>query len=84
MNLSELQRKAWTWGAYGVAGLAAWARVEGQQHYPSDVLFGYALGHFVADFLNRLLLDPESPDSTVVVAKPLAEDGFLISARYTF
>lgn len=28
----------------------AWARVEGGVHYPSDVLAGMALGHFVENY----------------------------------
>lgn len=31
---------------------AAWARVEGGRHYPSDVLAGMALGHFLGTFFN--------------------------------
>jgi len=35
-----------------IAAGTAWARVEGGVHYPSDVLAGMALGHFVAAFIN--------------------------------
>ena len=35
-----------------IAAGTAWARVEGNVHYPSDVLAGMALGHFVAAFIN--------------------------------
>lgn len=31
---------------------AAWARVESNLHFPSDVLAGAALGHFIAAFIN--------------------------------
>jgi membrane-associated phospholipid phosphatase len=35
-----------------VASGVAWARVEGQRHYPSDVLFGAALGHFATRIIH--------------------------------
>lgn len=35
-----------------LAGTVAWARVEGKAHYPSDVLAGAALGHFLTAFLH--------------------------------
>lgn len=35
-----------------IAGGTAWARVEGNVHFPADVLAGAALGHFVAAFVN--------------------------------
>ncbi len=35
----------------------AWARVEGQRHYPSDVLAGAALGHFLTAFIHDAFLN---------------------------
>lgn len=34
----------------------AWARVEAKKHYPSDVLAGMALGHFISSFMNDAFL----------------------------
>jgi membrane-associated phospholipid phosphatase len=34
-----------------------WARVEGKMHYPSDVLIGMALGHFIGVFINNAFLN---------------------------
>lgn len=34
----------------------AWARVEGRTHYPSDVLAGAALGHFLSAFIHDAFL----------------------------
>ena len=45
----------------GFAGLAAgtaWARVEGRKHFPSDVLVGVALGHFLGSFFHDAFLGP--------------------------
>jgi len=42
---------------FGVfAGGAAWARVEANVHFPSDVLVGAAIGHFIAAFINDAFL----------------------------
>ena len=45
--------RAMAWGT-------AWARVEGGRHYPSDVLFGAALGNFVAIFVHNAFLPADS------------------------
>ncbi len=34
-----------------------WARIEGKMHYPSDVLVGMALGHFLGSFINNAFLN---------------------------
>lgn len=43
-----------------IAAGTAWARVEGDKHYPSDVLFGAALGNFVAVFVHDAFLPADS------------------------
>jgi hypothetical protein len=35
-----------------VSTFTAWARVEAQKHYPSDVLAGAALGYFLTAFIH--------------------------------
>ncbi len=40
-----------------LASGVAWARVEGQKHYPSDVLAGAALGHFLTAFIHDAFLN---------------------------
>lgn len=44
----------------------AWARVEAGAHYPSDVLFGMALGNFFARFTTEAFLGPNSRHSIAV------------------
>jgi membrane-associated phospholipid phosphatase len=44
----------------------AWARVEAGAHYPSDVLFGMALGNFFARFATDAFLGADSRDSIAV------------------
>lgn len=51
-----------------LASGVAWARVEAQRHYPSDVLAGAALGHFLTAFIHDAFLNlPEDRDAEFVV-----------------
>ena len=43
-------------GIIGIAVGTGWSRVEAKSHYPSDVLVGYALGHFFSAFINDAFL----------------------------
>jgi membrane-associated phospholipid phosphatase len=43
-------------GIIGIAVGTGWSRVEAKSHYPSDVLVGYALGHFFSTFINDAFL----------------------------
>lgn len=57
----------------GFAVLTAWARVEAGLHYPSDVLAGWALGHFMAHFANDFII----PDQQQIQLYPqVVSDGF--------
>jgi len=42
----------------------AWARVEANRHYPSDVLAGVALGNFFAEFLRLALFEGRPADGS--------------------
>ena len=39
-----------------------WARVEGNKHYPTDILFGAALGNFIGGFINDTFLGRYAAD----------------------
>jgi len=62
-----------------IAAGTAWARVEGGVHYPSDVLAGMALGHFVAAFFNDAFMGLNDP-ATGSVALALSPE--LVSIRF--
>ncbi len=50
-------------GNLALASGVGWARVEGQKHFPSDVLAGAALGHFLTAFIHDAFLNlPEDAD----------------------
>src|SRR5690606_4325532 len=48
-------------GLDGLTIATAWARVESGEHFPSDTLFGIALGNFFAAFVNDVFLGMEDP-----------------------
>ncbi len=60
-NIEYLELEPWAEDAIKI-GLntmtltTAWARIEGRAHYPSDVLFGAALGNFIGAFINDTFL----------------------------
>jgi membrane-associated phospholipid phosphatase len=60
----------------------AWARVEAKKHFPSDVLAGIAIGHFIGAFMNDafLGLDPQDAQLSLVPAR----GGALVSFRRMF
>jgi hypothetical protein len=54
--LPRALRPALQAGNLALAGGVAWARVEGQEHFPSDVLAGAALGRFLSAFIHDALM----------------------------
>jgi hypothetical protein len=48
-------------GLYALTIGTSWSRIEAGWHYPSDTLFGMALGNFIASFVNDAFLGVEAP-----------------------
>jgi membrane-associated phospholipid phosphatase len=66
-----------------LASGVAWARVEARVHYPSDVLFGAALGHFLAAFIHDAFLN--LPDDRYTDVSTFAlEDGVGVQLAFQF
>jgi membrane-associated phospholipid phosphatase len=84
MNISDTQKAWWKAGGYTVAGLTGWARIEGNRHYPSDVLFGFALGHFIAAFMNDAFVTPEGRDNVAFRVNTAGPDGLVVGLDYQF
>jgi membrane-associated phospholipid phosphatase len=63
-----------------LATSVAWARVEGRNHYPSDVLIGAALGHFLSAFIHNAFLGL-SKDERFIVISPL-ERGAMVRLNF--
>ncbi|RJR33276.1 MAG: phosphatase PAP2 family protein [Deltaproteobacteria bacterium] len=53
-----------------------WARLESKKHYPSDVLAGMALGHFLGAFINDAFLGLDRPKNFFFSMEPSKKDIF--------
>ena len=61
----------------------SWARLEAGSHYPSDVLAGVAMGHFIGTFINDAFLGIEKTSPIVPVIEPSRDGAFLgITIQY--
>lgn len=71
---------------FGLGTLAvgeAWARVEAQTSYPTDVLAGAAVGNFVTGFVHEAFLDyPGAPDFSFEVGP--GRDSFQVGLTWGF
>jgi hypothetical protein len=70
-------------GNYLLASGVAWARVEGQRHYPSDVLAGAALGHFLTAFIHDAFMNLPENDNVDLVVFPVRKGaGIALAFRF--
>ncbi len=60
-----------------------WARVEAKRHYPSDVLAGIALGHFLSAFVNDAFLGLDKSQGVTPEAD-LSRDGFYLGVSWHY
>ena len=71
-------------GTLGTATAVGWARVEGEKHFPSDVLAGAAVGYFVNAFIHdAFLVLPEDARFGFTVF-PMTEGGAMASIFFNF
>lgn len=82
-NLPSTTRNLLSATFFSLGGGTAWARVEGGVHYPSDVLFGAALGNFFANFIYDAFVrsDTWRPAGPAPVSVKADTDGILLSYR---
>jgi membrane-associated phospholipid phosphatase len=59
ISMPEEARLGLKIGFTALTVITAWAWVEAKQHYPSNVLGGMALGHFIGAFINDAFLGTE-------------------------
>ena len=65
-------------GAYTLAGTSAWARVEAGAHFPSDVLAGAALGHFLGSFFHDAFLGLKEGEGPGIEIVPEGKGAMLV------
>lgn len=66
MPIGTTSQQALNYTFDGIAALTAWARVEAGEHYPSDVLVGWALGHIFGHLGKAFIV----PDQQQLVIRP--------------
>jgi hypothetical protein len=67
----------------GIAVGTGWARVEANKHNPSDVLVGYALGHFLSAFINDAFLGLDHEKAPLLNIEQ-SDKGISISLNWSF
>jgi len=70
----------------GLASLTAgtaWTRVEAKRHFPSDVLAGAALGHFLGAFMNDAFLGLDLPYDPIITVEPSSK-GVMLGLHWAF
>lgn len=70
-------------GLEGLTVATAWARVEANRHYPSDVLAGMALGHFFGSFFTDAFLGLDDPHAPTILFTP-SRNGVAAAVRLAF
>jgi membrane-associated phospholipid phosphatase len=70
-------------GLGALTAATAWARVEANQHYPSDVLAGIALGHFFGAFFTDAFIGIDNPRNIMVLFEP-SKEGVIATVRFAF
>ncbi len=69
-------------GLAGISALGAWSRVERKAHYPSDVLAGIGLGHFLGRFFLDAFLGLEAEN--VIIDVDPEDGGVAFGLRWEF
>jgi hypothetical protein len=73
MAMPDWSRTTLRIGLYGSAAATGWARVEAEKHYPTDVLVGYAIGQFIARFMQGAFFSAEA--SAMLSFEPMPGGG---------
>ena len=67
LSLNETTENSIRIGLYSFATATAWARVEANVHYATDVLAGAALGNFLSRFIHDAFLGLEHQDKLIQI-----------------
>ncbi|MDB9822637.1 phosphatase PAP2 family protein [Deltaproteobacteria bacterium] len=83
MSLSPNSNTFANIGLMSITAGTAWARIEARRHYPSDVLIGYALGHFFSAFINDAFLGLDMKKEAFFIIEP-SRDGMTASLHWAY
>ena len=59
--MTDRSRRILRYSLKGMAAGTAWARMEANRHYPSDVLFAAAMSHFLSAFIHDAFMGLDHP-----------------------
>ena len=71
--LSKGTRRALDAGLLTLTIGTSWARIEAGAHYPSDTLFGMALGNFIGAFINDAFMGVDTDEAAQVTVHALPQ-----------
>jgi membrane-associated phospholipid phosphatase len=77
IDLSDESRGCLQFGNLLVASAVGWGRVEGREHYPSDVLGGAAIGNFLSIFIHDWLIGEAGEDDVAFLVVPMRGGGIV-------
>jgi hypothetical protein len=80
MHLARTVEIASDSGLILISASTAWSRVEAKKHYPSDVLAGMAIGHFLSAFVNDAFLGLDTSRG-VAPDTEISKNGFILSLK---
>lgn len=83
LDMDPALRDAAKVGLHALDGLTGLARIEADQHYPTDVLAGIALGNFVSNFAFNLLLEPGAAPRYSLAVLP-EQGGYTVQTQFAF
>lgn len=83
LSLSKTNRTLLRIGFTTLAAATGWARVEAGRHFPSDVLVGYALGHFISAFFNDAFLGLDQNEGPRLSVEP-SKDSLIVGIQFVF
>jgi membrane-associated phospholipid phosphatase len=66
-----------------LATTVGWSRIEGQKHFPSDVLAGAAIGHFTSAFIHDALMNVSETAQPFIAVSP-SKEGIEIQLAFRF
>jgi membrane-associated phospholipid phosphatase len=77
IDMSPALRTTLVVGTGAITAGSAWARVEANKHYPSDVLVGVAIGNYMAAFFTEAFMGL-GPDSRLAFSAEPAPGGAVL------
>ncbi len=83
LSLSKMNRTLLRIAFTTLAAATGWARVEAGSHYPSDVLVGYALGHFISSFFNDAFLGLKQNEGPQLSVAP-SSNSLIVGIRFVY